>query len=125
MLPVLCCFLILCGAAGPLAAILIRGSRKAALRRSAEREAARIEMDQLRSELSGLKTTMDQLQQFQAERQAALVPQASINLTKRGQILRMSRRGETPQHISAALSLPQKEVNLTLKIHKMLLSGAA
>lgn len=85
----------------------------------------RSEVDQLRSEISGLKSTLEELQRMQAERQAALVPQASINLTKRGQILRMSRRGETPQHISAALSLPEKEVNLTLKVHKMMLNGAA
>lgn len=125
MLPVLFCMLALCGAAAPLAIVLLRSSRKAAGRRSQERDQMRSEVDQLRSEISGLKSTLEELQRMQAERQAALVPQASINLTKRGQILRMSRRGETPQHISAALSLPEKEVNLTLKVHKMMLNGAA
>jgi hypothetical protein len=119
------CLLIISGAVAALAAILLRSSRQAARRRLEEGEQVRSEMDQLRSEVRALRTVVAALEEVQAERQAALVPQGSINLTKRGQILRMSRRGETPQHISAALSVPEKEVNLTLKVHRMMLGGAA
>jgi len=42
-----------------------------------------------------------------------------LNLNKRGQVLRMRRRGENPETIAAALSIPQNEVDLLLKVHQM------
>ncbi len=49
----------------------------------------------------------------------APVFRASINLTKRAQALRMSRRGESLESISAALGVPRKEVELLLKVHDL------
>jgi hypothetical protein len=46
-------------------------------------------------------------------------PGQSLNLNKRGQVLRMRRRGETPETIAAALRIPQNEVNLLLKVHEL------
>jgi len=43
----------------------------------------------------------------------------SINLTKRAQALRMSRRGESAESITAALAVPRSEVELLLKVHGM------
>ena len=52
-----------------------------------------------------------------------LVPPAplrsGLNLSKRTQALRMAARGETPEHIAAALSLPDSEVQLLLKVQRM------
>ena len=45
-----------------------------------------------------------------------------LNLNKRGQVLRMRRRGENPETIAAALSIPQNEVDLLLKVHQMSLN---
>ena len=42
-----------------------------------------------------------------------------LNLNKRGQVLRMRRRGENPETIAAALSIPRNEVDLLLKVHQM------
>lgn len=42
-----------------------------------------------------------------------------LNLNKRGQVLRMRRRGEKPESIAAALSIPRNEVDLLLKVHQM------
>lgn len=42
-----------------------------------------------------------------------------LNLNKRGQVLRMRRRGEKPETIAAALSMPRNEVDLLLKVHQM------
>ena len=50
-------------------------------------------------------------------------PKASLNLNKRTQVIRMSRRGETAENIAAYLSIPRKEVELLLKIHGIILSG--
>lgn len=50
---------------------------------------------------------------------AASQPGLSLNLNKRGQVLRMRRRGETPETIAAALRIPQNEVTLLLKVHEL------
>lgn len=48
----------------------------------------------------------------------ALITQ-SLNLNKRTQALRMSRRGAPASKIAAALNLPRSEVELLLKIHAL------
>jgi len=52
------------------------------------------------------------------------MPSASLNLNKRTQVLRMSRRGERSENIAASLSLPRREVELLLKIHGLILNGS-
>ena len=47
--------------------------------------------------------------------------QQALNLNKRGQALRMRRRGENPETIAAALSIPRSEVDLLLKVHQLAL----
>jgi hypothetical protein len=52
------------------------------------------------------------------------VPQrAALNLSKRSQALRMHRRGETPQKIAAALEIPRQELELLLKVHRIVMSN--
>jgi hypothetical protein len=43
----------------------------------------------------------------------------SLNLTARGRILRMSRRGESVNTIASALQVPTNEVELTLKLDQL------
>ena len=47
------------------------------------------------------------------------LPAQPLNLNKRGQILRMRRRGERSETIAGALSLPRNEVELLLKVHDL------
>jgi hypothetical protein len=42
-----------------------------------------------------------------------------MNLNKRIQAVRMHRRGDRPDQIAAALSLPKNEVALLLKVHEV------
>lgn len=49
---------------------------------------------------------------------------SSLNLGKRSQVLRLSRRGEKSQRIAETLSMPRKEVELLLKIHGLLLDNS-
>jgi len=44
---------------------------------------------------------------------------AGMNLSRRSHALRLSRRGERPEQIAAALSVPLGEVNLLLKVHRL------
>jgi hypothetical protein len=49
----------------------------------------------------------------------------ALNLNRRGQVLRMRRRGESPETISGSLGIPRNEVNLLLKVHEMALEHVA
>jgi hypothetical protein len=55
------------------------------------------------------------------ERAGVLVPpippKSGLNLNKRSQVIRMSRRGEQAGKIAASLNLPQREVELLLKVY--------
>ncbi len=44
-------------------------------------------------------------------------PKSGLNLIKRSQVIRMSRRGEQAGKIAASLNLPQREVELLLKVN--------
>ena len=77
-----------------------------------------------------LKSQIEQLNDRirDAEERAGIMaappsPRASLNLNKRTQVLRLSRRGERPENIAASLSLPRREVELLLKIHGLVLNG--
>jgi hypothetical protein len=52
-------------------------------------------------------------------------PRSGLNLTKRSQVIRMSRRGERAENIAASLSLPRGEVDLLLKINALVVNSSA
>ena len=51
------------------------------------------------------------------------LPKPGLNLSKRSHALRMHRRGEGAEQIAAALDLPRQEVELLLKVHRIVLSS--
>jgi hypothetical protein len=59
--------------------------------------------------------------------QAATAPAASVkpamNLNKRSHALRLHRRGDPPEAIAAHLGLPVQEVDLLIKVHRIVLSS--
>ncbi len=61
------------------------------------------------------------------ERAALLVaptpPRAGLNLGTRSQALRMWRRGDTPQQIAAVLRIPEREVELLLKVQRIVMEA--
>ncbi|MGA2714377.1 MAG: hypothetical protein ABSG41_14815 [Bryobacteraceae bacterium] len=65
------------------------------------------------------------LNQLRAEREIEGLPAAQaigqgLNLTKRAHVVRMHRRGETVPSIAAALQTPANEVELILKVERLL-----
>lgn len=70
----------------------------------------------LSMELQGIREGMRQMEECPVGGNTA----QGINLTKRAQVLRMYRRGETIPSIAAALRSPLNEVHLVLKVHHML-----
>jgi|SRR5690348_7920175 hypothetical protein len=72
-------------------------------------------------------TELDQRLQQAEENHSIPAPVAirpGLNINKRAQVLRMSRRGEGAETIAAALSVPRRQVDLLLKINAIALSGA-
>jgi hypothetical protein len=63
------------------------------------------------------------------ERTGVLVPpippRSGLNLNKRSQVIRMSRRGEQAEKIAASLNLPQREVELLLKVYGRLVYSSS
>jgi hypothetical protein len=56
---------------------------------------------------------------------APIPPKSGLNLNKRSQVIRMSRRGEQAEKIAASLNLPQREVELLLKVYGRLVYSSS
>lgn len=84
-------------------------------RRRHEAQAMESVTDQMRTSLESLRLALQE-----SERQAATAarPITAMNLSTRGQVLRLHRRGEKPEQIAAALSIPLSEVDLLVKVHR-------
>jgi hypothetical protein len=93
---------------------------------------ARHHREQCETMQGRLSAALDALGQLRAqlEEAAQQPPPAApalgpaINLNKRGQALRMNRRGESPETIAGALAVPRNEVDLLLKVHLLALEHA-
>jgi hypothetical protein len=81
---------------------------------------SREQREQLEGRVTQIAETAEQLKAQLAEMEKPQwMPAQPLNLNKRGQILRMRRRGERPETIAGALALPRNEVELLLKVHDL------
>jgi hypothetical protein len=46
----------------------------------------------------------------------------AVNLTRRGQVLRLFRRGDSPRQIASSLGMRKGEVDLIVKVHQMVMN---
>jgi len=51
------------------------------------------------------------------------IPRAGLNLSRRSQALRMHRRGEPPEQIASVLGISRQEVDLLIKVHRIVMNG--
>ena len=76
---------------------------------------------EVRTALDEVRTEVREVQ----EQTGMLVPPApsksGLNLSKRGQVLQMYRRGQAPEQIAASLGLPLTEIDLLIKVHQIVL----
>jgi len=77
----------------------------------------------LRKALDGLAGQVQELQQQLSLAALPAVPRAGLNLCKRSQVLRMHRKGDSPDRIAAALEVPLQEVDLLIKVHRIVISN--
>ena len=99
----------------------IAGKLQAMLELTREDAGGRVQV--LRERIDTLAAQIDEL-----ERQPSLtltpgVAKPGMNVMKRAQALRLHRRGERPEKIAAALELPRQEVDLLLKVHRIVMSN--
>jgi len=121
---------ILCGLAlGAVAASLFAVMRVQSLARAGA-GCGQPPRDQLEAEVQSLRQTVEALSaQIQDVRQqprqisVPALPKPGLNLSKRSQALRMHRRGDPPDEISGALDIPMQEVDLLLKVHKIVIGS--
>jgi hypothetical protein len=102
--------------------------RLGALQREAEDRLGEIrrDLDRLRAEFTGALAERERAEAAAAVGTVASWPgtAAPMNVGKRTQALRMSRRGQAPERIAAALGITRREVELLLKVQKTM-AGAA
>jgi len=93
-------------------------------RRTATWEAALETISQRVESLTAeLRDLEEQIPRSGVALSSAPIPRTGLNLTKRAQALRMHRRGDPPDQIAALLELPLQEVDLLLKVHRIVLSN--
>jgi hypothetical protein len=81
------------------------------------------ELNPLREAVDALASQVRDLQSHPQAAAQAGVPKAGFNLSKRSQALRMHRRGEPPEQIATTLDLPRQEVELLLKVHRIVIQN--
>ncbi len=97
----------------------VRGVDKRSRRRAEAMEAG---VNAVRVSLANLSKRLEETEKQTGLLAAPPPTRSGFNLSKRSQAIRMSRRGETPSQIAAALELPQGEVDLLLKVHRIVVS---
>ena len=103
--------------------MLMKADLRGGDRRSRKRaEALEAGLHAVRVSLANLSKRLEETE----KQSGLLVPppptRSGFNLNKRSQAIRMSRRGEMASQIAAALELPQGEVDLLLKVHRLVVS---
>jgi hypothetical protein len=119
------CGLILCSTAVSLFAVyrahcLLREMNARTGDRQSKEDAG---LQALRDTVEALAAQIHDLQKHPFVAPLPGLPKPGLNLNKRSQALRMHRRGEGPEQIAAALELPRQEVDLLLKVHRIVLSS--
>ncbi len=119
------CGLILCGAAVSLFAVyrahcLLRQVKLRDTERQSHEDAG---IQALRDTVEALSAQLHDLQSHPPVAPPAGLPKPGLNLSKRSHALRMHRHGEGATQIAAALDLPRQEVDLLLKVHRIILSS--
>jgi hypothetical protein len=97
---------------------LLRAGRKG----GADSPRHEVALEVLQQNIESLQAQMEDRRQSPAMK-FAIAPRACLNLEKRSQALRMHRRGESPAQIATLLEIPLQEVELLLKVHRIVLRG--
>lgn len=98
-----------------------RGLRREVLEKQIARDAS---VQALQADLEVLKRGLRDAEDRAGILVAPTAPRSGFNISKRSQALRMSRLGENAENISVALNLPRREVELLIKVQKIVISSS-
>ena len=96
-------------------------ARQCDRRRDVEQTALGVRMDSVDTLLGGLTADVRELQAQPPSAPGGVRP--ALNLSKRSQALRMHRRGESPDRIASELDIPPQEVELLIKVQRIVLGS--
>ena len=74
----------------------------------------------LRQTVEGLAVQPGDCQEERVVGPVSTMPMAGLNMTKRSQALRMHCKGDTAERIAAILDIPLQEVDLLLKVNRII-----
>ncbi len=77
------------------------------------------EVKVLDAKLSALETRLDAIDQSRHAHSEWISQAEGLNLNRRGQVLRLHRRGDSASDIAAALRLGKGEVQLMIKVYEL------
>ena len=97
---------------------LVRDARR---RAKADQEQCEAVLESLRESQTSLAAELREIRQQPSIATVSTLPRPGLNLTKRSHALRMHRRGDPPDRIAAALDIPLQEVDLLLKVHRIVI----
>ena len=104
---------------------LLKKDNRALRSQLEEKEAAWKEnAESIHAEIEALKNGLMEAEQRAGLLVAPKAPRSGFNISKRSLALRMSRLGEKSENIATALSLPRREVDLLLKVQKIVIASS-
>jgi hypothetical protein len=118
--------LVLAGLAASLLAVFMsyRLTRSAGERAKTGRAECDAALESMRKEVAAYaKQLLEIRQEPGPEAAVPVIPKPGLNLSKRSQALRMHRRGDAPEQIAGALEIPLQEVDLLLKVHRIVIGS--
>jgi hypothetical protein len=80
-------------------------------------------LESLRESQNSLTVELREIRQQTPIAVGSTPAKSGLNLTKRSQAIRMHRRGDPPDRIAAALDIPLQEVDLLLKVHRIVIAN--
>jgi hypothetical protein len=85
-----------------------------------ESEAA---IEAIRSEVEACTRQLHEFRQDTPKTAIFSLSKPGLNVSRRSQALRMHRRGDTPEQVASTLGVPLQEIELLLKIHRIVVAA--
>jgi|YelNatPaOPRAMG01_1025707.scaffolds.fasta_scaffold155708_2 DNA-binding NarL/FixJ family response regulator len=102
---------------------LKREARDVYLSQEKRHQTLQAAVDNLRSEVVALQAAVQETEQRAGMLVPPQPPQSGLNVNKRTQALRMYKSGEDAQAIARRLAIPEREVDLLIKVQRILLDA--
>ena len=119
-LPAIACLLSGLALLGCCATFLrLRAERRGAVKEPDGDPAVQEALTELAAQIGQLRLRLEEAEQRKGALSDWAAEPSSVNLNRRGQVLRLYRRGDSVAHIASALGLSTGEVALIVKVQEM------